>query len=414
MMALLAAVAALLLTSLLTLGLSTALVNGYSPGRDAKPFEVRTVPPVIDEETQPVELRSLNVPIAGGTRAAVLATPSARGDKDPSVPGVILVAGSGSADENSMRAEAIALAKRGISVLSYDKDETNYSPLNCDYAALADDAADAAAWLVAQPGIDPTRVGLLGFSEGGWIAPMAAARSAASNPVGHDPISFVSLVSAPVVTPLENAAFTIDQAIAEWPAPVRAMTATAMSGGRWLCNYLDVDLRTRIDPLTIPVLAVFGADDPTVPIAEASDRLRAIAPNAAVEVVGGAGHHVPVTTGDWISRAAAWMVDPTTFSPGIAGAPATQKVGLLSLPTQSWFLHPGIHLGVSLLAAVAVGYAVRQRSPAPTVKHRPPPERHRHVSECTPHLWNRPPHPRRNRLGRAPAAAGDRRRGSGQ
>lgn len=365
MMALLAAVAAFLLTSLLTLGLSTALASGYSPGRDAKPLEVRAVPPVADEETHPVELRSLNVPIAGGKRAAVLATPSDRGDNGASVPGVVLVAGSGSADENSMRAEALALAKRGISVLSYDKDETHYSPLNRDYEALADDAADAATWLAAQSGIDPTRVGLLGFSEGGWVAPVAAARSAASHSPGHDPISFVGMVSAPVVTPLENAAFTIDQAIAEWPAPVRAMTATAMSGGRWLCNYLDVDLRTRIDRLTIPVLAVFGADDPTVPIAEATDRLRAIAPNAAVEIVGGASHHVPVTTGDWISRAAAWMGDPTTLSPGIAGAPATQKVGLLSLPTRSWFLHPGIHLGVSLLAAVAVGYAVRRRGPAP-------------------------------------------------
>lgn len=357
-----AAVAAFLLTSLLTLGLSTALASGYSPGRDAKPLEVRAVSPVDDAQTQSVELRSLNVPISGSSRKAVLATPSDRGDDDSEVPGVVLVAGSGSADENSMRTEALAVAKRGISVLSYDKDETNYSPLNRDYDGLADDAADAATRLAAQPGIDSARVGLLGFSEGGWVAPLAAARSAETHSAGRDPISFVGMVSAPVVTPLENAAFTIDQAIADWPAHVRAMTATAMSGGRWLCNYLDVDLRDRIDPLTIPVLAVFGADDPTVPIAEATDRLRAIAPGAVIEIVDDAGHHVPVTTGDWISRAAAWMVDPTTFAPGITGAPPTQKVGLLSLPTHSWFLHPGIHLGVSLLAAVAVGCTFRRRS----------------------------------------------------
>jgi dipeptidyl aminopeptidase/acylaminoacyl peptidase len=58
---------------------------------------------------------------------------------------------------------------------------------------LAEDALDAVDLLVEEALVDPARVGLVGFSQGGWIAPLAANRS--TN------VSFVVTVSGSVATP---------------------------------------------------------------------------------------------------------------------------------------------------------------------------------------------------------------------
>lgn len=48
------------------------------------------------------------------------------------------------------------------------------------------------------------RVGLIGWREGGWIAPLAAAREPGA-------IAYVVLVSAPVVSPLEQVGYLTEQ-----------------------------------------------------------------------------------------------------------------------------------------------------------------------------------------------------------
>lgn len=58
---------------------------------------------------------------------------------------------------------------------------------------LAEDALDAVDLLVEEALVDPARVGLVGFSQGGWIAPLASNRS--TN------VSFVVTVSGSVATP---------------------------------------------------------------------------------------------------------------------------------------------------------------------------------------------------------------------
>ena len=355
-MTLLGSVAVFLLTSMFSLGLSAAFSAGFTPGGAPQPTAVSPVPPVDQTAPRTVEHREVSLPIRGASGPGVLSVPAS----DGAVPGLVLIAGSGAADEDTMRAEAAEFAKHGIATLTYDKDEDDYTPITRDYAALADDAAAAAHWLSTRPGVDPTRVGVLGFSEGGWVAPLAAAR--------HEGIAFVALASAPVVPPLENAGYTVDQAIAGWPTPLRALPATALSGGRWLCDYLDFDLRTQIDPLTIPVLAVFGADDASIPLDAATTRLRQLAPEARVEILAGTGHHVPVTAGDWVARAAAWMHDPTTFPPGATGATPTQSVGLLQLPQSSWFLHPVLHLALSVTAAIGTGLSIHRARTRPKAR----------------------------------------------
>lgn len=102
-------------------------------------------------------------------------------------PAVLLVSGSGQQDRNEEICNhkpflviADYFAQRGIAVLRYDDRGTGHSVGEVATATTLDFADDAEAlfnYLRKQPHIDSKRVGILGHSEGGMIAPMIAARN---------------------------------------------------------------------------------------------------------------------------------------------------------------------------------------------------------------------------------------------
>lgn len=101
-------------------------------------------------------------------------------------PAVVTITGSGQQDRDEFipvaggyrlfRQVADTLSRRGIAVLRLDDRMVGLSsgPLGTS-ADYADDIRAALTWLRARPGIDPNRIGLVGHSEGGMIAPMVAA-----------------------------------------------------------------------------------------------------------------------------------------------------------------------------------------------------------------------------------------------
>ncbi len=123
---------------------------------------------------------------AGLTLVGTLTLPAVRhGD----VPAVVLITGSGPedrdeasamlpADYRPFREIADTLARRGIAVLRLDDrgvGSSDAGPPTATSADFADDVRAALAWLRSRAGIDSTRLGLVGHSEGGIIAPMVAA-----------------------------------------------------------------------------------------------------------------------------------------------------------------------------------------------------------------------------------------------
>lgn len=104
------------------------------------------------------------------------------------VPAVVTITGSGAEDRDEripfvrgyrpFREVADTLGRRGIATLRLDDRGVNGSSPGPDSATSADYADDiraAVAWLRDRPGIDGSRIGLVGHSEGGMIAPMVAA-----------------------------------------------------------------------------------------------------------------------------------------------------------------------------------------------------------------------------------------------
>jgi pimeloyl-ACP methyl ester carboxylesterase len=120
---------------------------------------------------------------AGIQLAATLTIPPGKGP----FPAVTLITGSGQQDrDESLMGHkpflvlADYLTRHGIAVLR--SDDRGAGGSGGDFAAsttidFATDAEAAVAYLKTRPEVDPHRIGLVGHSEGGLIAPMVAARN---------------------------------------------------------------------------------------------------------------------------------------------------------------------------------------------------------------------------------------------
>lgn len=96
-------------------------------------------------------------------------------DTEGSVPGVVIIHGSGDSDRENAWTSAYAQAfvDRGIAVLYPDKRGCGKSEGDWKEASFSDLAADASAalrFLVSQPNVDPLRSGVVGFSQGSYVA----------------------------------------------------------------------------------------------------------------------------------------------------------------------------------------------------------------------------------------------------
>ena len=111
-------------------------------------------------------------------------------------PAAVLVHGSGDSDRSNpwTAAYAAGLLARGVAVLHPDKRGSGASGgdwRDATFEELAADALAAVELLRAHPRVDATRTGLVGFSQGGHVVPVAAARS--------DAVAFVVDVSGSLV-----------------------------------------------------------------------------------------------------------------------------------------------------------------------------------------------------------------------
>lgn len=226
----------------------------------------------------------------------------------------ILVSGSGPQDRDEtlfghkpFAVLADHLTRQGIAVLRFDDRGVGESGGLFDGASNADLAGDVRAavdFLIAQPGINPKAVGLIGHSQGGIVGPLAAL---------HNPaVGYLVLLAAPatgmaevllvqrrltaamqgqagaslatheaaLVTLLEASARAPDRAAAtarvgalltpelmrqlgqadtQKPALVGELTSD------WLRDVLHYDAPATLGGLTIPILALNGSLDRQVP-----------------------------------------------------------------------------------------------------------------------------------------------------
>ena len=167
-------------------------------------------------------------PASGLKLAGTLTLPRGSGP----FPAVLLITGSGTQDRDGTVFDhkpflliADALTRRGVAVLRVDDRGAGGSEAGdiakATSASFATDVAAGVAFLRGRQDIDPARIGLIGHSEGGMIAPLVAAQ---------DPrIAFLVLMAAPGVDGVELL-LSQNRAIAEAsgapPTAVEAMLKT--------------------------------------------------------------------------------------------------------------------------------------------------------------------------------------------
>jgi pimeloyl-ACP methyl ester carboxylesterase len=262
------------------------------------------------------------------------------------VPAVVLISGSGPQDRDQtifghkpFLVWADHLTRSGIAVLRVDDRGVGKSTGKREEATTsdyADDVLACVALLKTRKEIDPKRIGLIGHSEGGLIAPIAATRS--------KDIAFIILLAAPGLTGEEIvnlqshsmlqsmganeeqlAAFgalqrtviglakttadeaelrtklkdVMQKAIAEAPESARAMYANLDGildaqikrlNSPWYRWFLAYDPRPVLRKVTVPILAVNGTKDIQVSATENLAAIRAAAPHATIVEVPGVNH----------------------------------------------------------------------------------------------------------------------------
>jgi uncharacterized protein len=267
------------------------------------------------------------------------------------LPAVVLLHGSerGRRDNPFFQVVRDRLTAAGWAVLSYDRRGVGESGGTYvetpDLSIPAGDAISAVRFLAGRSEIDPEHIGLMGTSQGGWVAPLAATMAPG--------IAFVVAVSEPGVSPFEQSTYQraselveagLDRAQADsvtalrrvlyhyWHGEVSRAAAesawAASHGHAWHDRAAETDeLFSRIgrlssvpppsrmpddfmravrehffyDPipvaerLRIPILHLFGAADRHVPIDESVVAFRAAYARsgnreAVIRVLPNAGH----------------------------------------------------------------------------------------------------------------------------
>ncbi len=253
-----------------------------------------------------------------------------------SAPAIIFVHGAGPETRNASRFLAQFFVARGMAALIYDKRGAGASTgdwMHSSFEDLAKDTVAAVNYLKTRHEIDPLRIGLMGSSQGGWIAPLAA--------LGSPDVHFVILKSAAGVTPEEqelarvemqmrsdgNSSQDIEQSLGlyrqviayartrqGWNELSIALNAASqkswyyfgsVSKDWWFFDFIRLNF--GYDPVPVlqqvksPLLIIYGGKDRYVPV-EAS--LRRLGPalsssesRSVIEIFPNAGHDLRVEPG---------------------------------------------------------------------------------------------------------------------
>jgi hypothetical protein len=181
--------------------------------------------------------------------------------------------------------------RHGIAVLRYDKRGTGKS--DGDYAAaaipdFADDACAAFDFMAADKRIDAKKIGLLGHSEGGIVAPLVVTRG--------KPIAFVILLAGTVVNGYDILKYQYAQQpeaqkypeILDLAKNAKSQEELKESGMKllkekgesdavlaiavkqlsspWFYDFVHYDPAGALASVKCPVLALFGEKDQQVPV----------------------------------------------------------------------------------------------------------------------------------------------------
>jgi uncharacterized protein len=160
-------------------------------------------------------------------------------------------AGEGTRDSPSYRHLHDLLPPEGVGVLTFDRRGEGESTGDVTRGRFELQVADA---LAVQGAVDAKRVGLWGYSQGGWIAPLAA--------VASDEVAFLVLVASTGVTPSEQMMYAVERQL-RLAGLGPDVVARALDLRRRFTDWVHGDARESDEQLAAALLA--GVDEPWWP-----------------------------------------------------------------------------------------------------------------------------------------------------
>lgn len=231
-------------------------------------------------------------------------------DGEGPFPAAVMIHGSGTSRRDNRWYLTLAkhLQDSGIAVLLPDKRGSERSGgdwRTADFEDLATDTRAALAFLRAQDIVTISRLGLIGMSQGGWIAPIVAR---------DDSVDFIVNMVGSAVTPNEQLLYEENFNLQQMGFLPGISYALALASTTYLRHVAMQDFYAAVgnyDPLplwaslAVPTRVLYGAEDTNAPSAESAARLAALG-NAAIEVTvyDGSGHALqdPPARGDSLIR----------------------------------------------------------------------------------------------------------------
>ena len=223
---------------------------------------------------------------------------------DGPFPAAVVIHGSGTSrrDNGWYLTLTKHLQNSGIVVLLPDKRGSEESEGNwrtSSFEDLATDTRAAIEHLREQQLVPISGIGVIGMSQGGWIAPLVASQD--------DDLAFVVSLVGSVVTPREQLLYEENYNLRQvgfLPGISNVLAYVGSANVRYLAQPELYELIVDYDPLpywrnlSIDSLALFGADDTNVPSAESAKRLMTLNnPRIHVKVYEGSGHALESPSG---------------------------------------------------------------------------------------------------------------------
>jgi dienelactone hydrolase len=230
---------------------------------------------------------------------------------DGPFPAAVVIHGSGtSRRDNGWYLTLVKhLLDRGIVVLLPDKRGSEQSEGNwrtSGFEDLATDTRAAIGYLREQQSVPISGIGVIGMSQGGWIAPLVASQ--------ESELAFLVSMVGSAVTPREQLLYEENHNLRQvgfLPGISNLLAYVGSANVRYLAQAELYDLIVDYDPLpywrdiSVDALALFGADDTNVPTDESARRLTGLSnPHIRVKIYKGSGHALesPVGQGNSIIR----------------------------------------------------------------------------------------------------------------
>lgn len=227
---------------------------------------------------------------------------------------VIIIHGSGYSNRNNTWYLSLVdkLTRQGLAVLLPDKRGSNKSQGNwkgVSVEVLASDTHAAIDYVKSHPQLSETKIGLLGVSQGGWIAPVVSSQ--------RSDLAFIVNMSGSTTTGDNQLLFEEKHNLGQYTynfiaAPLSKLTTQSLKKKEHIAVFLDFDPMVYWHKIQAPGFIAYGENDTNCPVEQSITLIEKERPAKIQYRVYPNGRH-GILSEDGKTISSAFLLDLRTF-----------------------------------------------------------------------------------------------------